>query len=85
MRNDLLIKYMRASYLSLRNLTVGYTLPQSLTSRFKIEKLRVFCVCENLAYWTKRKGFDPRASLTQGIYGGWPPIRTISGGLQVQF
>ena len=74
-----------ASYLSLRNLTVGYTLPQSLTSRFKIEKLRVFCVCENLAYWTKRKGFDPRASLTQGIYGGWPPIRTISGGLQVQF
>lgn len=74
-----------ASYLSLRNLTVGYTFPRAITQRLKMEKLRVFCVCENVAYWTKRAGFDPRASLTEGSYGGWPPLRTISGGIQVQF
>lgn len=74
-----------ASYLSLRNLTVGYTFPRGIAQRLKMEKLRVFCVCENVAYWTKRDGFDPRSSLTQGSYGGWPPMRTISGGVQIQF
>lgn len=76
---------INASYLTLRNLTVGYTLPASITERFKMAKLRVFCNCENLAYWTKRKGFDPRVSLTNGMYNGWPPMRTISGGIQIQF
>lgn len=74
-----------ASYLSLRNLTVGYNFPRPVTNRLKMERLRVFCSCENVAYWTKRAGFDPRSSLTQGSYGGWPPMRTISGGVQVQF
>ncbi len=74
-----------ASYLTLRNVTLGYTFPKSITDRLKMTKLRVFCTCENVAYWTKRKGFDPRTSLTDGSYGGWPPMRTISGGIQVQF
>lgn len=76
---------INASYLSFRNLTVGYTLPKSLITRMHVEKFRVYCSCENVAYWTKRKGFDPRASLTDGIYGGWPPMRTIIGGIQLQF
>lgn len=74
-----------ASYLALRNLSVGYTLPKSIASRFKMEKLRLYAVCENVAYWTERKGFDPRAGLTSGSYGGYVPLRTISGGLQVEF
>lgn len=74
-----------ASYLTLRNITIGYTFPRSITQRLKMDKLRVFCVCENAAYWTRRKGFDPRTSLTDGSFGGWPPMRTISGGIQVQF
>lgn len=74
-----------ADYLALRNLSIGYTLPKSVTSRFHMEKLRLFAVCENVAYWTSRKGFDPRTSLTSGSYGGYVPLRTISGGLQVQF
>ena len=74
-----------ASYLSLRNLTVGYNFPRTITTRLKMERLRVFCTCENVAYWTKRAGFDPRTNLTEGSYGGWPPMRTISGGVQVQF
>ncbi|MCM1297429.1 MAG: hypothetical protein NC311_17970, partial [Muribaculaceae bacterium] len=67
------------------NLSIGYTFPKTLISRLKMKNLRVFAVCENVAYWTHRKGFDPRSGLTSGSYGNYPPMRTISGGLQVQF
>lgn len=74
------------SYLTFRNLTVGYTFPKNITNRLKMAQLRIFAVCENVAYWTKRKGFDPRQSVMYGDYGtGYSPMRTISGGLQVQF
>jgi len=47
------------SYLRLRNLTIGYTLPSSLTSRVKIEKLRIFIGGRNLKTWTKYTGANP--------------------------
>ncbi len=74
-----------ANYLSMSNLSIGYTFPKSFANRLKMSNLRVFGACENVAYWTARKGFDPRASLTSGSYGGYVPLRTISGGLQIQF
>lgn len=75
-----------ASYLSLRNLTVGYTFPKSIISRLHMSKLRVYCAAENVAYWTKRKGFDPRMLAAYGASAGYAyPMRTISGGLSVEF
>lgn len=74
-----------ASYLTFRNLSVGYTFPRSVTNRLKMQRLRVFGLCENVAYWTKRKGFDPRAGITTASFGAYSPMRTISGGIQVQF
>lgn len=73
------------SYLTFKNLSIGYNLPKRIIKRLKMSKLRVYGVCENVAYWTKRKGFDPRGSFTQGSYGSYSPIRTISGGLQIEF
>lgn len=75
-----------ASYLSLSNITVGYTLPQKWTRFLKIEKLRLYAVADNVWVWSKRQGLDPR----QGITGGnnaeiYRPIRTISGGLTFTF
>ena len=75
-----------ASYLSLQNITLGYTLPKSLCSSLGIEKLRVYVVGDNLYVWSHRKGLDPR----QGIGGGtsaqyYAPIRTISGGISLTF
>lgn len=75
----------KADYLAFRSLSVGYTFPQSLSRKLKMEKLRLYALCENVAYWTTRKGFDPRTGLTSGSYGGYAPIRSISGGLQIQF
>ncbi len=75
-----------ASYLSLRNVTVGYTFPKSIISRLHMSKLRVYCAAENVAYWTKRKGFDPRMLAAYGASAGYAyPMRTISGGLSVEF
>lgn len=73
-----------ASYLTLRNINIGYTLPKQTAKKIKMKSLRVFATCENVAYWTKRKGFDPRMNATQYSSGSWSPMRTISGGLQIE-
>lgn len=72
-----------ASYLTLRGLTLGYTLPKSVTSKWHISKLRVYATADNVFYWTARKGFDPRNSTTYSYGTSYHPIRTISGGLQL--
>lgn len=79
---------INASYLSFRNLTIGYTLPDYIAKKLRMSSLRVFGTCENVAYWTKRKGFDPRMSFgygAEGNSGDASPMRSISGGLQIQF
>ena len=78
-----------ASYIGLRNLTVGYSFPTSILRALRLQSLRVFCQAENVYYWTKRKGFDPRMGALYGNYNdnsGYSfPMRTISGGLTVEF
>ncbi|MDE6052104.1 MAG: TonB-dependent receptor, partial [Paramuribaculum sp.] len=74
-----------ASYLSLKNITLGYTLPKNLTRRFYVDNLRVYFTCENVYYWSHRKGFDPRVDMGYGSYGGIPPMRSFTGGLQIRF
>ena len=75
-----------ASYLNFQSFTVGYTLPRTLTERYKISTLRVYVAGENLYFWSARKGFDPRYSFdgnkSVGVYS---PTRNITGGLQVTF
>ncbi len=77
--------FISANYLTFKNLSISYTLPKSAVKAMRLNNVRVFALCENLAYWTARKGFDPRGSITSGSYGGWPTMRTISGGVSLQF
>lgn len=78
-----------ASYISLRNIAIGYTFPSSITRRMKMSSLRIFCQAENIYFWSHRKGFDPRMGELYGNYNdnsGYAfPMRTISGGLSVEF
>ncbi|MDY3070128.1 MAG: TonB-dependent receptor [Parabacteroides sp.] len=71
-----------SNYLSLQNITFGYTLPKSWTNKLKIDGIRLFFVADNVALWTARKGMDPRQSYTSAdnVYS---PIRTISGGISL--
>ncbi len=75
-----------SNYLSLNNLTLGYTLPHKLMSKIGIQRLRVFVACENVWYWSKRDGLDPRQSITGGASQAYySPVRTISGGINLTF
>ena len=77
---------MDASYLNVQNITVGYTLPQNITRKFLVSKLRIYVVCDNVGYVSRRKGLDPRQSFTGGTNNAmYSPIRTISGGINVTF
>lgn len=75
-----------ASYLSFRNVTLGYNLPQSVMDRWGISGIRVYAMVDNVALLSKRKGFDPRYSISGSNRNStYSAIRTISFGLNVKF
>ena len=77
---------MNASYLNLQNINFGYTLPSKITQKFGVGKLRVYLSCENVWYWSKRQGFDPRYSYSGSTsQASYSPVRTISGGINLNF
>ena len=75
-----------SNYFSIQNLTLGYTFPRELLTKMHLSSLRVYGTAENLALFSKRKGYDPRHAIT-GVngYGSYSPARTISFGLNVEF
>ena len=84
------------SYLRLKNLTFGYTIPQRLTRKAYIEKLRVYFTAENvceLFNGMKNYPVDPEVTTSSqgsndgnGYYGRIDPMnRTLSCGLQITF
>ncbi|OWP33577.1 SusC/RagA family protein [Prevotella intermedia] len=75
-----------ASYLSLQNINLGYTLPAKLTRKYGVAKIRIYAVGDNLWLWSKRKGLDPRQSINGGVSNVlYSNVRTISGGITVTF
>lgn len=80
------------SFLRIKNITFGYSLPATLLQRAKVTRLRLYASLNNLLTFTKYRGYDPevnafgQSNLLQGIdYGGYPLARTIIGGIQVGF
>ena len=78
---------IKASYLSLRNVTIGYSFPKAWMKKLGIGGIRVYVTGDNLAMFSKRQGFDPRVSMSggNGSFGGYAPIRVISGGVNLTF
>ena len=75
-----------ASYLNFQNAQIGYTFPEHITKKMKISKLRLSVSCDNLMYWSRRQGLDPRASFTGATTNATSsPVRTISGGVSITF
>lgn len=73
--------YRDASYFSLKNLNVGYTLPKKWTSKLSIESLRVFFNADNLCFVSAHDGFDPRMGFS-GMNGFvFPQARTFTFGI----
>ncbi len=74
---------INASYLRVKNLQVGYTLPSRILKASLIDNLRIYCSAENLYSFNKyRKGWDPEIN-TDGSY--YPILATFTLGVNVKF
>ncbi|MDR2470462.1 MAG: TonB-dependent receptor [Tannerella sp.] len=83
-----------ASYLRLKDITLGYNLPERYT-RFARAQVRLFVSAQNLLTFTKYKGYDPEASrngdnetdeLTLGIdLGAYPTAKSFLAGVSITF
>lgn len=75
------------SYLRLKNITLGYTLPRSITQKIGVNRFRMYVMAENLVTWTKYWGFDPEigsGSTSMGVdYGVYPQARTWTVGFNI--
>lgn len=79
------------SYLRLKTVQLGYTLPRTLLKRIKMSTLRLYVTAQNIFTWTKYSGPDPEVStlnsvLTPGFdYMAYPMPKTIVFGLNASF
>lgn len=71
----------KGDYMKLKNVQLGYTLPQNLTKKFFVQQLRFFVSGENLLTISKFPGMDPELGSTIG----YPLMRQVSLGAQITF
>ncbi len=82
-----------SNYLSINNITLGYTFPTSVTESLKINELRIYVAGDNLAVFSARKGVDPRYSMGLGSFtsgsglnsGSYSAMRTVTAGVTLTF
>ena len=78
------------SFLRIQNIQLGYSVPQHLTGRIGIERVRCYLSVDNLHTFTKYSGLDPDVK-GAGVFGlgfdnnSYPNIRTFSAGIQMGF
>lgn len=78
------------SFIRLRNIQLGYSVPKSILDRVKIETCRLYVSAENLLTLTSYTGIDPEVGrtdvLSQGIDRSfYPMVQTVLFGLQLSF
>ena len=80
------------SFLRLNTVSLGYTIPSSLTKKLLIQNLRFYVTGYNVAILTNYSGFDPEVStrrktnLTPGVdYSAYPKSRQLVFGLNLNF
>lgn len=72
------------SFLRLKNIQLGYSLPKQILQKAHIQRLRIYASCSNLFTVTKYKGYDPE--IGSGVdYGNYPQARTVLVGAQLSF
>ena len=80
-----------ASFLRLKSVTLGYNIPQTFLSKYKISNARVYVAAQNLWTWTSYSGYDPEVSirdsaLTPGLdFSSYPRALNISFGINLGF
>ena len=91
--NDVYSRFVEdGSFLRLKNLTLGYTLPHKWVRKFHASKLRIYGTAQNLFCVTKYSGYDPEVNsasnnpMTPGLdWGAYPKSRVFTFGIDLQF
>ena len=80
------------SYARFKSVTLGYTLPTTLSTRAHLRSVRVYAQAQNLVTFTKYSGLDPEVSTFSGSntslgtdFFTYPQARTITGGITLGF
>jgi TonB-linked SusC/RagA family outer membrane protein len=79
------------SYLRLKNVALGYTLPKSTSNKLKIQSFRFFVSAQNILTFTKYRGYDPEvnyrnSNLNAGVdYASYPNPKSVTAGINVGF
>lgn len=77
---------LSASYIRIKNITVGYTLPKELTQKMKMNRIRFFLSGENIFEWSEVADFfDPEAVTDNGHGAAYPFQRRYSLGVNIDF
>ncbi len=76
---------INASYLAIKNITLGYSLPTRLTKGMFMKEIRFTATADNLVLFSHLKGMDPQYNFSGGTTFVYTPSRTISFGVDVKF
>jgi TonB-linked SusC/RagA family outer membrane protein len=74
-----------ASYFSIKNITLGYTLPKTLLKKISINSVRVFVSLDNFMMFSHLDGMDPQYNFSGSTDYVYTPSRTISAGFDIHF
>lgn len=91
--NDVYSRFIEdGSFLRLKNITLGYTLPHKWTRKFHASKLRIYATGQNLFCISGYSGYDPEVNsassnpMTPGLdWGAYPKSRVFTFGIDLQF
>ena len=91
--NDVYSRFIEdGSFLRLKNITLGYTLPHKWTRKFHASKLRIYATGQNLFCISGYSGYDPEVNsassnpMTPGLdWGAYPRSRVFTFGIDLQF
>lgn len=91
-RNNVEAAKYDATFLKLREVTIGYTIPRSVLGRLPIQDVKVSLVGRNLALWTENPHFDPETlsmsggTLQPGVENmAFPSTRSVGFNINVKF
>ncbi|GAB2780707.1 TonB-dependent receptor [Rhabdobacter roseus] len=82
------------SFFRFRNVTLGYTFPQSMMEKIGVKNLRIYGTIQNALLFTKYRGYDPEVATQAGSnlglvygfdYGSYPQPRIFTGGINLSF
>ncbi len=76
---------VNASYFAIKNITLGYTLPQNWLDKIKMENARIYVTANNPILFTHLKGMDPQYNFTGTVGYTYTPSRTFSFGIDLKF